>query len=169
MVDLHSQNGRLLDQVKDNKRASTVNLQTGPSTNDGLVAVSNIEAPQKANLPLRTITREDARNPQKYREAKAAAEQAGSSLTILSDNSDATTRNTGQAEVMNSRVFTFDDTHTMTRWLRADMQTGNGIVGRRMQAEKEGFVIKTFRTTDDLPEHAQVMFKSKEKAANAKS
>lgn len=113
------------------------------------------------------LTREEARDPVKYREAKAKAEAEGLPLRVVdARDGDPSIRNTGRADIMQSTVFTFDDDHTRTRWVRADMQTGNGIVQRRLQAEKEGFTIRTFRTLDDLPEHAARKFTLIEKAAN---
>lgn len=112
------------------------------------------------------LTREEARDPVKYREAKAKAEAEGLPLRVSDTAEDPTRRNTGQSEVMKSTVFTFDDDFTKTRFIRADMQTGAGIVQRRLQAEKEGFTIRTFRTLDDLPEHAARKFTLMEKAAN---
>ena len=69
--------------------------------------------------------------------------------------------------VMKSTVFTFDDEHERVRYVRADMQTGSGIVQRRLAAEREGYTVKTFRTLDDLPEHAARRFTLIEQAANA--
>ena len=112
------------------------------------------------------LTREEARDPVKYREAKAKAEAEGLPLRVSDTAEDPTRRNTGQPDIMKSTVFTFDDDFTKTRFIRADMQTGTGIVQRRLQAEKEGFTIRTFRTLDDLPEHAARKFTLMEKAAN---
>ncbi|MCA8870120.1 MAG: hypothetical protein KDA67_15815 [Rhodobacteraceae bacterium] len=69
--------------------------------------------------------------------------------------------------MVQSKTFTFDDTHERVRYIRADMETGKGIVGRRMRAEQEGYTIKTFRTPDDLPPHARTKFELMENAANA--
>lgn len=112
------------------------------------------------------LTREEARDPVKYREAKAKAEAEGLPLRVSDTAEDPTRRNTGRTDIMQSTVFTFDDDFTKTRFIRADMQTGAGIVQRRLQAEKEGFTIRTFRTLDDLPEHAARKFTLMEKAAN---
>ena len=112
------------------------------------------------------LTREEARDPVKYREAKAKAEAEGLPLRVSDTAEDPTRRNTGLPDIMKSTVFTFDDDFTKTRFIRADMQTGAGIVQRRLQAEKEGFTIRTFRTLDDLPEHAARKFTLMEKAAN---
>jgi hypothetical protein len=49
------------------------------------------------------------------------------------------------------------------------METGKGLIQRRMAAEKDGFQIRTFRTPDDLPAHARTKFELMERAANAES
>lgn len=119
------------------------------------------------SAPGTYISRQDARDPAKYREAKAKAEASGLPLRIIDEGEDPTRRNTGQPDIMKSTVFTFDDTHERVRWLRADMQTGHGIVQRRLAAEREGYTVKTFRTLDDLPGHMQDKFRRMELAANA--
>lgn len=113
------------------------------------------------------IDRASARDPVKYREAKARAEAAGVPLHVSDDAEDPTRRNTGKREVVPTSVFTFDDTHERVRWLRADMQVGTGIVQRRLAAEREGFTVKTFYSPDDLPPHARTKFDLMERAANA--
>ena len=113
------------------------------------------------------IDRASARDPVKYREAKARAEAAGVPLRVTDTAEDPTRRNTGQADIMKSTVFTFDDEHERVRYVRSDMQTGAGIVHRRLQAEKEGFTVRTFRNLDDLPPHAARKFSLVERAANA--
>lgn len=87
-------------------------------------------------------------------------------LRVTDTGDDPTRRNTGQPDIMKSTIFTFDDEHERIRYVRSDMQSGNGIVQRRLQAEKEGHTIRTFRTLDDLPEHAARKFTLMEKAAN---
>lgn len=119
--------------------------------------------------PKHSITREDARDPAKYRVAKQAAEQAGATVTVMDEGTDPTIRNTGNRAVMDSKVATFDNKHTMTRWVRADLETGTGIVQRRLQAEREGFKVRTFHTLDDLPDHDRRIFTLQENAANADS
>ncbi|MBK8458241.1 MAG: hypothetical protein IPL47_15000 [Phyllobacteriaceae bacterium] len=113
------------------------------------------------------LSREDARNPSKYREAKQEAEKRGVPLRVTDTAEDPTRRNTGQSEIMKSTVFTFDDEHERVRYVRADMQTGTGIVHRRLQAEREGYKVRTFRSLDDLPGHMQDKFRRMEMAANA--
>lgn len=113
------------------------------------------------------LSREDARDPVKYREAKQQAEKRGVPLRVIEPGEDPTRRNTGKREVVQSKVFTFDDEHERVRWLRADMQTGTGLVQRRLAAEREGYTIKTFHSPDDLPGHARTKFDLMERAANA--
>ena len=115
------------------------------------------------------LTREQARNPQAYREAKARAATRGVPLRIESGDQDPTMRNNDRAQVVPSKTYTFDDRHEMVRWLRADMQTASGLVNRRLAAERDGFTVKTFNGPDDLPAHARDQFAQLEATANAKS
>lgn len=176
-------NVRLLDEVKDAKRAAkpapdifdrieqeerdrkraSLNLVTQP---DGSVKLAS-GAGDHGNAVV--LSREAARNPQQYREAKAAAAARGVPLRIAEDGEDPTMRNNGRPPVMKSKTFTFDDTHERIRYVRADMQAGEGIVTRRLAAEKEGFRVRTFNSLDDLPPHARQKFELMEAAANAQS
>lgn len=180
MDDLHAHNGRLLDKVMDTKRenASPPPKKTlidivDEEIHERKMRAANLEKDADGNWypqgvkPKHSLTREDARDPRKYAAAKEAAAKAGATLTVINGNDDPTIRNTGKGNVVQSKVFTFDDTHERVRYIRADMETGKGIVGRRMQAEKDGFRTQTFRTADDLPPHARTKFDLMEKAANA--
>lgn len=151
---------RLEQEERDRKRAS-LNLVTQP---DGSVKLAS-GVGDHGNAVV--LTREAARNPQQYRDAKAAAAARGVPLRIAEDGEDPTMRNNGRPEVMKSTVFTFDDTHERIRYVRADMQAGEGIVTRRLAAEKEGFRVRTFASLDDLPAHARQKFELMEAAANA--
>lgn len=91
-------------------------------------------------------------------------------MTVLDQSDgDPTIRNTIKNDVVQSKTFTFDDDHERIRYIRADMETGKGLIQRRMAAEKEGYRIQTFRTPDDLSAHARTKFDLMEKAANAES
>ncbi|MGY3436749.1 MULTISPECIES: hypothetical protein [unclassified Marinovum] len=181
--DLHTFNSRVLDEKKDVQRqldAQTPKKKTLVDIIDeeihqrkmhaaGLEQDANGNWYPKGVRPPHSLTREEARDPAKYRAAKEAAEQAGTTLTVISGDGDVTTRNTSRPTVTPSKTFTFDDTHERVRYVRADMQTGNGIVNRRMQADKEGYTIKTFHSPDELPAHARTKFDLMERAANAES
>ena len=173
-------NSRLLDQVKDAKRAPDIfdkleqQEQARKDANANLVR--NADGSRRlASGPGDTgnevvLTREQARNPQTYREAKARAASRGVPLRIASDGEDPTMRNNDhRAQVVPSKVFTFDDTHERIRYVRADMQTASGLVNRRLAADREGFTVRTYNTPDDLPAHARDQFTQLEATANAKS
>ena len=180
---IRQHNSRLLDEVKDAKRAAkttpdifdkleqeerdrkraSLNLVTQP---DGSVRLASGDGDHGNAVVL---SREAARNPQQYREAKAAAAARGVPLRIAEDGEDPTMRNNGRPPVMQSKTFTFDDTHERIRYVRADMQAGEGIVTRRLAAEKEGFKVRTFNSLEDLPPHARQKFELMEAAANAQS
>lgn len=179
---IRKHNTRLLDEVKDAKRAQAeptfierMEAQERARKLDNLNLVQNPDGTTRLasgkgdNGNAYVLSREDARNPQKYREAKAAAAARGVPLVIAEDGIDPTVRNTDRPQVMRSKVFTFDDTHERIRYVRADMQTGEGIVQRRLAAEREGLKVRTFNTLDDLPAHARQKFEMMEAAANAES
>ena len=181
--DLHTFNSRVLDEKKDVQRqldAQTPKKKTlvdiiDEETHQRKMHAAGLEQDANGNWypkgvrPPHSLTREDARDPAKYRAAKEAAEQAGTTLIVISGDGDVTTRNTSRPTVTPTKTFTFDDTHERVRYVRADMQTGNGIVNRRMQADKEGYTIKTFHSPDELPAHARTKFDLMERAANAES
>lgn len=184
MDGLHTQNTRLLDQVKDAKREQqpTPAPKQTPNTLEqhldaerdrrDLDAVGMARGPdgkvylQSGSGPApHVLTREQARDPVQYRAAKEAAAAAGIELRVASEHIDPTTRNTGRDPVMSSKTITFDDTHERIRYVRADMNTGSGLVNRRMQAERDGFKVRSFSSLDDLPDHARTKFNLMEKAA----
>lgn len=169
--------GKLADTKKPDPSASLDNLMAMLSKQEKERTMKNAGFIQDAagnwilggshSEPGVYLSREDARNPVKYREAKQQAEKRGVPLRVIEASDDPTRRNTGKREVVQSKVFTFDDEHERVRWLRADMQTGTGLVQRRLAAEREGYTIKTFHSPDDLPGHARTKFDLMERAANA--
>lgn len=186
MDGLHTQNTRLLDQVKDAKRKQQPTPIPAPKQTPNtleqhldaerdrrdLDAVGMARGPdgkvylQSGSSPApHVLTREQARDPRAYRAAKEAAAAAGVELRVASERIDPTTRNTGRDPVMSSKTITFDDTHERIRYIRADMNTGSGLVNRRMQAERDGYKVRSFSSLDDLPDHARTKFNLMEKAA----
>ena len=179
---IRKHNTRLLDEVKDAKRAASeptfiermeaqerarklesLNLVQNP---DGTTRLATSKG-DKGNAYV--LSREDARNPAKYREAKAAAAARGVPLRIQDDGIDPSYRNSGKPVVAEFKTPFFDDRHEMIRWVHSSHQTGEGLVQRRLAAEREGFKVRTFHTLDDLPEHARTKFEMMEAAANAES
>ena len=168
--------GKLADTKKSDPSASLDNLMAMLSKQEKERTMKNAGFIQDAagnwilggsqSEPGVYLSREDARDPVKYREAKQQAEKRGVPLRVIEPGEDPTRRNTGKREVVQSKVFTFDDEHERVRWLRADMQTGTGLVQRRLAAEREGYTIKTFHSPDDLPGHARTKFDLMERAAN---
>lgn len=169
---------RLLDEVKDNKRrdaAPTFLEKLEQDRRDAALADANLVRNPDGTMRLASgadtnnaviLTREQARSPAAYREAKARAEARGVPLRIASDGQDPTMRS-GKAPVIQSKTFSFDDTHDGIRYVRHDMHSGDGMVQRQMAAEREGLKLRTFRTLDDLPAHARQKFELMEAAANA--
>ena len=179
--ELRAFNGRVLDEKKDLER-----IITNPNENKETI-VQKLEAAERkrklenagfkvddkgratfGDQTFYVIRRSEARDPVKYREAKALAEEAGVPLRVDDDipRNDQTYKNTTKADVAETKIFEVDDTYEGVRWIREDMNKGNGMVRRSELAQKAGLTIKTWRKPDDLPQHVQTKFRLMEKAAN---
>lgn len=178
-------NARLLDQVKDTKRAKMEG--TVADTDDarlnryfeeqekklrehkafmaGITGAGQSDAPRATGGPDIILTREQARNRQTYQEAEARAKARGVQLRVAPETVQSWRNN--KTPIVQTKTISFDDTHDGIRWVRADMHSGAGNVNRQMAAEREGLKLRTFRTVDDLPAHARQKFELMEAAANA--
>lgn len=179
--DLHSFNARVLDEKKDMQRA--LDTQKSKPLVDIFAAEQTEQKMRSANLerqadgtwklanggkPAHSLTRAEARDPRKYAEGKAAAEKAGTTLTIIDGrDGDPPILKSDKPDILQSKTFTFDDTRERIRYIRADMHTGSGIVDRHIAATREGLKIRSFHSLDDLPDHARTKFELMERAANA--
>ena len=115
-----------------------------------------LEAQFNRNSAEVTISRQDARIGQKYREAKAAAEKAGVPLRILDENAPAQERRS-------SPVKYVKDADAGVLYVNADMIRRHGQARcREIAAEQGAKTMRAFRSVEDLPTsaaqaHAQAM------------
>lgn len=182
--DLHKFNGRILDEKKDADRAKDSALAKLERTlaaldeqeRDRALANANITRNPDGSLrlnsstnPAHTITREQARNPATYRAAKEAAAKAGVPLRIADGgNADPTRRNTlTLPAIAETKTISLTDDHYRVHYHRADHASTNGFVHRRLEAEREGYKVVTWRTPEDLPEHMQAKLRLMERAHEA--
>ena len=104
-----------------------------------------------------TISREDAREGGKYREAKAAAERAGVPLRIVDENAPAAAFRTSPVRLIHDE--TSGILHANKRMIIA---TPGGLPRLRQLAAEKHSQLRLFRTVDDLPrdaaaKHAQII------------
>lgn len=174
---LRSKNSELIDREKKAKTERDDALARADAAIERLnktLAASERILPSKPTLPdldgQFVMTREQARDPQAYRAMREKAAKAGKTVTVVDDGEgDRHWRNAPTAAertaVAQTATITIDDTHHKVRYVRADHQTGNGIVQRRLDAEREGYRIETWRQPTDLPQHMQTKLALMEKAA----
>lgn len=184
--DLHAFNGRILDEKKDADRAKDSALsklertlaQLNDQQRDRALENANLARDANGNILLNsgapsghTISRADARDPVKYRAAKEAAAKAGEPLRISDGiSADPTRRNTlSLPEIAKTKTISLTDDHYKVQYHRADHAAGNGFVHRRLEAERAGFKVVTWRTPEDLPEHMQAKLHLMEKAHDAQA
>jgi len=93
-----------------------------------------------------TISRADARDGGKYREARAAAEKAGVPLQIIDDQGPA------QQGKRSSPVKYVKDADAGILYVNADMIQRHGQARcRQIAAEQGATTVRAFRSVDDLP------------------
>jgi hypothetical protein len=115
-----------------------------------------LDAQFNRNSSEMTISRQDARIGQKYREAKAAAEKAGVPLRIVDENAPSQERR-------GSPVKYVKDADAGVLYVNADMIRRYGQSRcREIAAEQGASTMRAFRSVDDLPDgaaaaHAQAM------------
>jgi regulator of replication initiation timing len=184
--DLHAFNGRILDEAKDLKREKKSLLQVLEEQDrdraleranitrdaDGKLRLNDSSSPTGRTIDgAHVITRETARNPAAYRAAMEAAAKAGVPLRIAdSGNADPTRRNTlSLPAIAQTKTISLTDDHYKVQYVRADHAAGNGFVHRRLEAERQGFKVETWRTADDLPQHMQAKLHLMERAHDAQA
>lgn len=167
MDDLHSQNGRLLDQVKDNKRDAATQAASDKKWADmGYERAPDGNYYPKGTTPKHSLTREEARDPQKYRAAKAAAEKAGATLTITDPNKPEDAHHRGRPEVDTSHSTTLvKDDDQRVAYMRRDVMGSDATQYRKLRAD--GFTVQSWDQPDDLPQHMQAKLVEMEKAHDA--
>lgn len=146
-------NERLLDKVKDDKRANPPpGMERGPDGNFYM----------KGTRPTHSLTREEARDPQKYRAAKAAAEKAGATLAIV-DNTPAEDNHRRARPTPDQTLKTRlvkDEDQKVAYLHRDDMRNSRQYRNLR----RAGFTVQSFDSADDLPQHMQTKLALMEKS-----
>lgn len=153
-------NERLLDQVKDDKRKSAFAPSAIPA---GMVQGEDGNWYPKDTNPNHSLTRQEARDPAKYRAAKAAAEKAGATLTITDDNpsTDNHRRDTRTPTDTTLKTRLVKDEDRKVAYLRRD-DMRDAAQYRNLRAD--GFTVQSWDTQEDLPEHMQRKLQLMEKA-----
>jgi hypothetical protein len=115
--------------------------------------------PGAAPPPVRehTISREDARSGQAYREAKAAAEKAGVPLRIVDGDTPAVSVNASPVRIIHDETGGL--LHVNKRLINS---TPGGLPRLRQLAAEKNAQLRLFKTVDDLPtdaaaKHAEVI------------
>lgn len=164
---LHDFNGRVLDEKKDLqrklesapspeliKKMANAGLELGPDGKDWFPI---------GTRPTHSLTRDEARDPQRYRAAKAAAEKAGATLQIvdLDGTEDQHRRQTQTPTDTALKTALIKDEDRKVAYLRRDQM---GDVRQYQGLRNQGFMVEQWGTADDLPQHMQTKLRLMEKA-----
>jgi len=177
--DLHSFNSRILDEKKDMQRqlkATSPKKSILDIANDEeyerKMHAANLEKDANGNWhlkghrPKHSISRTDARDPVKYREAKAAAEAAGESLTVVDEGKGDPTQS-GRAQVAATKTTVVKDDADRRAYIRQDMLGSSDFRQQYKLLRDDGFIPVSWSQPGDLPDHMQTKLRMMENAANA--
>ena len=168
MDGLHDFNTCILDEKKDMQRQ----LEQQTETDKKLADMGYQRAPDgnyypQGTRPAHTLTREEARDPQKYRAAKEAAAKVGGTLQIV-DSTDGgdTRRRSSRTETDTSLTTTLiRDDDQKVAYMRRDVMGSDARQYRQLRAD--GFSVQSWDNADDLPQHMQTKLALMEKSNDA--
>jgi hypothetical protein len=168
MDSLHDFNGRILDEKKDMQRQ----LEQQTETDKKLADMGYERAPDgnyhpKGTKPAHTLTREEARDPQKYRAAKDAAAKTGATLQIVDPQKpEDAHRRASRSEIDASLKTTLiRDDDQKVAYMRRDAMGSDARQYRQLRAD--GFNVQQWSNADDLPQHMQTKLALMEKSNDA--
>lgn len=178
--DLHAFNSRVLDEKKDVQRQLDAQIPpkktivdiADEEIHERKMRAANLEKGPDGNWypqgvrPAHSLTREDARDPAKYRAAKEAAQKAGVTLTVIDDGNGDPTRQP-RAQVANTRTTVIKDDDTKRAYIRKDIFGTPEFQEQYKQLRANGYTPVSWAQTDDLPPHMQTKQRMMENAANA--
>ena len=164
--NLHEFNGRVLDQKKDLERKQPTAEKIAEMASNGMELGADGNWYLKGSQPKHSLTREEARDPARYREAKAAAEKAGATLTIVDPETQDQTRRNSRGEVDTSTKTTvIKDDDQQIAYMRRDAMREDPRQYRQLRAA--GLTVQPWDTATDLPQHMQTKFALMEKSHDA--
>lgn len=163
--NLHEFNGKVLDEKKDLERKSKPTPEKIAQ-----MKAAGLEPGDDGNWyipgtkPTHTLTRAEARDPGKYREAKAKAEAAGATLQIVDPQAaDDNHRRSSRTETDTSLSTTVvHDDGRKVAYMRRDVMRTDPRQYRQLRAD--GFTVEQWDNANDLPQHMQTKLALMEKA-----
>ncbi len=162
-------NERLLDQVKDDKRAEQHPSGHPQETIADIAKIGMVPGDDgnwymKGHAPNHTISRADARDRQKYLNAKQKADAAGATLRVVDDVPSEDSHRRGRGDIARTKTMTIKDEDAQVAYMRRDAMTDTAAYQR---LRKAGFLVHQWAQPEDLPEHMQTKLALMEKANDA--
>ena len=170
MDSLHDFNGRVLDEKKDMQRQ----LEKQAAADKKWAGMGYERGPDgnyypEGTSPKHSLTREEARDPARYRAAKEAAAKAGAVLQIVDpEKAKDSHRRSSRTETDTSLATTIiRDADQKIAYMRRDVMGSDTRQYRQLRAD--GFNVQSWDNADDLPQHMQTKLSLMEKANAADS
>ena len=159
-------NTRILDEKKDMQRRLEQQTETDKQLADmGYERASDGNYYPKGTKPAHTLTREEARDPAKYRAAKEAAAKIGATLEIVDPEKADDTHRRGRGNVATTNTTIIKDEDQRIAYMRRDVMGSDPRQYQRLRAE--GMTVKSWDQPDDLPQYMQTKLALMEKSHDA--
>lgn len=168
LENLHEFNGRVLDQKKDLQRRLEQQSETDKQlANMGYERASDGNYYPKGTKPAHTLTREEARDPAKYRAAKEAAAKIGAKLEIVDPDKADDNHRRGRGNVATTNTTIIKDEDARRVFVRRDVLGSSDFRAQYRKLREDGFTPESWDQPDDLPQHMQTKLALMEKSHDA--
>lgn len=165
---LHDFNTRILDEKKDlQRKLAADNKSVAEMEKLGFERGPDGNWYPKGTRPSHSLTRAEARDPQKYREAKAAAEKAGAVLQIIDPDAPDDALRRGRSETATTHTTVIKDEDARRVYVRRDVMGSSDFRAQYRKLREDGFTPVSWDQPDELPQHMQTKFALMEKAHDA--
>lgn len=159
-------NTRILDEKKDMQRQ----LEKQAAADKKWAGMGYERGPDgnyypEGTRPKHSLTREEARDPQKYRAAKEVAEKAGVTLQIVDPYQPEDSHRHGRSEVATTTTSVIKDRDQRVAYMRRDVMGSDTRQYQLLRAD--GFTVRSWDQPDDLPQHMQTKLALMEKSHDA--
>lgn len=159
-------NTRILDEKKDmqrqleeqavsDKKWADMGFERGPDGNYY----------PEGTRPKHSLTREEARDPKKYRAAKDAATKAGAQLSIFDPEDNDDSDQGGRPAVKSTTTSVVKDRDQRIAYMRRDVMGSDTRQYQLLRAD--GFTVQSWDHPEDLPKHMQTKLALMEKSHDA--
>ncbi|MCV6596599.1 MAG: hypothetical protein OIF40_05875 [Mangrovicoccus sp.] len=155
MDGLYEHNSRLLDQIKDGKRDDQSKPDETAMNKLGFERGKDGNWYPHGTRPAHVLTREEARDPAKYRAAKEAAAAVGATLEISDPDAPEDRHRAGRGDIATTQATVIKDDDARRVYVRRDVLGSSEFRAQYQRLRNDGYMPVSWDQPDELPAHLQ--------------